>query len=424
MTRKAIAGARIVTMDPAGTTYSDGAIVWEGDTLVYAGERQGAPLDGAEVEDGSDLLVLPGFVNAHSHAAQILLRGGPSHSRGLYDWLLNVVIPGLQAYSLDDLRLAVLLYTVEATRAGISTVAVNEEPVGDDADARARAALDVFAASGLRTFYAYMFRDRRPPQVGEERGVASAETLPVGTDAAQVLAHIEALAADYRERSGGHVDVWPSPATTAAASDAALRQVAAYAHRRGGKWALHLAETDLEHRVRDISPVAHLDRLGLLDSHLVAAHCLHVDSEDQRLLAARRAGVVTNPVSNSYLGSGIAPFPDMVEKGVRVALGTDDGNCNDSVNPSSDLKVLALLHRAVQRDARGGAPRDAGAGGDDRRGARPRDRRPCRFDRAGKARRPPSARARAAPHGSPARSVCRTCLPGKRERDPRPRDQW
>jgi cytosine/adenosine deaminase-related metal-dependent hydrolase len=96
--------------------------------------------------------------------------------------------------------------------------------------------------------------------------------------------------------------------------------------------------------------VLYLDELGLLSDRLLAAHCVHVDSDDIRALADARCGVATNPVSNCFLGSGIAPAIEMARSGVRLGLGTDDANCNDSVNPLSDMKTLALIQRGTRQD--------------------------------------------------------------------------
>jgi len=356
MTRHALAGGTVLTMDGSGRVFDDGAVMWEADEITFVGPRARAPLAGASIQGCTGQIVLPGFVNAHTHAAQILLRGGPSHSRGLYDWLLKVVIPGLTAYSDEDLGLAIRLYCAEAIRAGVTTIVTNEEPVSADPEREVRTALGEFGRAGLRARYGYMFRDQRPAAVASERGVSTAESLPASSSLAAVFERVGRLSAEYGRASRGLLDVWPSPATTAVVSDAGLRLSAERAAAAGGRWALHLAEIPLEGRLRAASPVQHLAGLGLLGPGLLAAHCVHVDAADIGLLAASRTAVVTNPVSNCYLGSGIAPVIDMAAAGVCVGLGTDDGNCNDSVNPLSDVKTLALLERGLRQDAAGLSP--------------------------------------------------------------------
>ncbi|GAA1697605.1 5-methylthioadenosine/S-adenosylhomocysteine deaminase [Mycolicibacterium murale] len=350
MSKTAWVGARVLTMDPAGTEYAEGAVVTDGDRIVAVGAADRVDTRGAELVDCSGSILLPGFVNAHTHASQILLRGGPNHSRGLYDWLLNVVVPGLAAYTDDDLRTAISLYCLESIRAGVTTVVANEEPVGDNPREQLQIIADTFRDSGMRARVAVLFRDQRPEAVGSERGVSEGFDLPAGDELDETFALIAELGAHYRGVTAGMVDVWPSPATTAVASTKALRRSARHAVEHGGRWALHLAEIPLEQSSRGYSPVRYLDELGLLDHRLVAAHCVHVDGDDIAALAASRAAIVTNPVSNCFLASGIAPVPAMLAAGAVVTLGTDDANVNDAVNPISDIKTLALLHRAVTAD--------------------------------------------------------------------------
>jgi cytosine/adenosine deaminase-related metal-dependent hydrolase len=350
MTRTAFVEGVVLTMDDAGTVIPDGTVLVEDRRIVAVG---GAEVDvtGAEVVDCRSTLVLPGFVNAHTHVSQTLLRGGPGHSRALYDWLTNVVIPGLAAYTETDLRLAVQLYCAEATRAGITTVIANEEPVAETPERAARTVLDTFVQCGMRTRYCWMFRDQMPEAVADEPGVHSAGGIPASAgELDATFESIQRLGAEYRSMSHGLVDVWPSPATTAVVSVTGLRRSAELAEHAAGMWTLHLAEIPLEQQLRGSSPVRHLDELGLLSDRLLAAHCVHVDGKDIHALARARCGVVTNPVSNCFLGSGVAPAIEMAMSGVRLGLGTDDANCNDSVNPLSDMKTLALIQRGTRQD--------------------------------------------------------------------------
>jgi cytosine/adenosine deaminase-related metal-dependent hydrolase len=100
-----------------------------------------------------------------------------------------------------------------------------------------------------------------------------------------------------------------------------------------------------------MSTPEYLHNIGALDDRLLAAHCIHIDRRDVRLLAQHEVKVSTQAVSNSYLASGVAPVPDMLACKMTVGLGTDDANCNDSVNLLSDMKVFALVHRATRQDA-------------------------------------------------------------------------
>jgi 5-methylthioadenosine/S-adenosylhomocysteine deaminase len=116
----------------------------------------------------------------------------------------------------------------------------------------------------------------------------------------------------------------------------------------------HLAETQEEDReIRrryGRSPVLHLANLGLVDSRLVAAHCVWIDAEEIDLLAGARTGVVHNPRSNLKLASGVAPVPDMLRAGVLVGLGTDGAASNNALDLLAEIQMAALLHKGVRLD--------------------------------------------------------------------------
>lgn len=347
----AITGGLVLALDERGSVFPGGTVVVEDSHIVAVGHPGTvATPPGAEVIDATGCSVLPGFINAHTHVSQVLLRGGISHSRVLYDWLTNIVLPGLKVYTDDDLRIAVRLYCAEAVRAGVTTIVANEEPDARDPEGMAAIALDVFAEVGLRVVYAWMYRDQAPDVVWQGVPAERERDLPTVTSLGPTFHAIERLHRRYRTRTDGRVQVWPSPATTAVMSAAGLRESTSLAGRLGTGWALHLAETTTEAELRGISPVRYLESIHCLDSRLLAGHCVHVDAGDIRLLARAGASVSTQPVSNCYLGSGIAPVPAMLAAGLTVALGTDDANCNDAVNPLADMKTLALLHRGVARD--------------------------------------------------------------------------
>ena len=352
----AIRGGTVLTIDAERRVIAAGGVLIEDDCIAWVGPAHEMPLPaGADVIEAHGAVVMPGLVNAHTHVAQTLLRGGVSHSRTLYDWLLNVVCPGLAAYSLDDHQSAIRLYAAEALRSGITTIVTNEEPSYQDSERATRAALEAFAETGLRVIYARMFRDQLSGGAAtlfhEERSKAPhLADAPTTVPLDRTLNELERLARTYRQAAGGRLAVWPSPATTAATSAEALRRTARLAQDLGSRWTIHLAETTLEREIRPISPVRYLQGLGLLDARLLAAHCVDIDDDDIALLARHDVRVVTLPVSNCYLGSGIAPVPRLKAAGVTVAIGTDDANCNDGVNLFRDLRFLALLHRGVTRD--------------------------------------------------------------------------
>jgi cytosine/adenosine deaminase-related metal-dependent hydrolase len=357
MTTRAITNGIVVTMNPERMVHRSGTVVIEDDQIAAVGPTDETDIPpGVEVLDARGCAVLPGFVNAHTHVPQILLRGGASHDRGLLDWLFNVLYPGLAEYSASDLRVGTLLYCAEAIRAGITTVVDNEDAGPTNFEMAAQASIDAFQTAGLRTVYARMFFDLQRDEMtslvetlmAKEPDVKHVQNT-ASTD--YVIGALENLMRKYHGSAGGRIQVWPAPAIPLVLSERGIHAARKLAADFGTLWTMHVSEDAVERRVHWMSTPEYLHDIGALDDRLLAAHCVHIDDRDVRLLADHGVRVSTQAVSNSYLAAGIAPVPEMLARGMRVGMGTDDGNCNDSVNLISDMKVLALIHRATHQDA-------------------------------------------------------------------------
>jgi 5-methylthioadenosine/S-adenosylhomocysteine deaminase len=133
-----------------------------------------------------------------------------------------------------------------------------------------------------------------------------------------------------------------------------LGKVLDMAERHGVLMQIHLAETRWE--VEEIrknhgkKPVMHLDSVGMLGKGLIAFHCIWVSEEELSLLAEKKVGVSHCVNSNLKLASGIAPVARMLEKGIRVSLGTDGAASNNSIDIMSEMSTAAKLHKAISED--------------------------------------------------------------------------
>jgi atrazine chlorohydrolase/5-methylthioadenosine/S-adenosylhomocysteine deaminase/melamine deaminase len=344
-------------MDPERRILEPGTVVIEDEHIAAVGlpELVEVPT-GATVIDAAGKAVLPGFVNAHSHVPQILLRGGASHDRGLLDWLFNVLYPGLAVYTPEDIHAATLLYCAEALRAGITTVVDNEDASPADFARVGKASVDAFTQAGIRAVYARMFFDKTRPEMDELLGAVMAKEpavrhVSVNASLDNILDGLEDLIRRHHGSAGGRIQVWPGPSIPFLLSEKGIHASQRLAEEHNTMWTMHVSEDAIERQVHWMSTPEYLHNTGCLDQRLLAAHCVHVDERDIRFFLQHDVKVSTQPVSNAYLASGVAPVPAMLTAGVTVGMGTDDANCNDSVNLISDMKVLALMHRAVHGDA-------------------------------------------------------------------------
>ena len=115
-------------------------------------------------------------------------------------------------------------------------------------------------------------------------------------------------------------------------------------------WTLHLVQGPAGAETSGPSSTEYLHSRGHLDHRLLAGHCVGLSRRDIELLKAADVKGCTQVVSNCFLAMGMAPVPELLQAGVTLAVGTDDVNCNGSVNLLSDMKTLVLVHRALADD--------------------------------------------------------------------------
>ena len=326
-----VAGGTVLTMDARDRVVPDGAIAVKDGAILAVGTRAKVEsrFEARRSIDAAGCLVLPGFVNAHTHAPMTLLRG-VRDDVDLMTWLEKYMFP-LEARlaSPDFVRWGALLACWEMIASGTTTFADGyffEEEVARAAD-----------EAGLRAV------------VGQ--GIFDVPT-PDSKTSADGLARGEKLLSRWQ----GH------PRVTAALAPHAcytvfpetFRKALGLAARFDAPVLLHLAESDGEAAMvgarYGATPVRHLAGHGLLAASLTAAHCVRVDDEEIRLLAASGAGVVHCPESNTKLASGVAPVEKFLAAGIRLGLGTDGAASNNDLDMIGEMGSAARLHKVATLD--------------------------------------------------------------------------
>ena len=164
--------------------------------------------------------------------------------------------------------------------------------------------------------------------------------------------HTEKLLIKYR--SSQLVTVAVAPHSIYAVSGETLLRAKKLAKKYDAPYHIHLAETKKEFddckKKHKLTPVAYLEKLGLLDAKTILAHCVWLTEGDIRILAKRKAKVVHCPLSNLKLGSGISPVSKLIEKGVCVSLGTDGAASSNRLDIWEAGKFAALLQKGITND--------------------------------------------------------------------------
>jgi 5-methylthioadenosine/S-adenosylhomocysteine deaminase len=156
-------------------------------------------------------------------------------------------------------------------------------------------------------------------------------------------------------RGDRRVFVQPAPHSIHGASPEMILGGARLAEEFDVPFHIHVAEGLYEREQslerNGLSPVAFLDSLGVLSSRAIMVHCVWVDEHDLSIMAERAVRVVHNPSANAFLGDGVAPVRQMLEHGIPVALGTDGGCTNSRQSIFEEMRMAALVAKAVAADA-------------------------------------------------------------------------
>jgi len=279
--------------------------------------------------DGSGRLLIPGLVNAHTHAYMTVFRN-TADDLAFSDWLFGRILPREDRLTGEDFYWGTLLGCLEMLSYGVT--AFLEMHIGIHDGARA------VEESGIRAVLS--------------RGLSGGAADPEGG----TRRIREAL--EEADRWAGHdrIGFMLAPHAPYTCDEGYLREIAALAKSRDMGIHIHLAESDAEiQQIREAygcTPIELADRCGLLGPHTVAAHCVKLTDGDIALLAARGVSVATNPVSNLKLANGVAPVPKLLAAGVNVALGTDGSGSNNALNPFRELGLVTLLHKGLSGDPR------------------------------------------------------------------------
>ncbi len=318
-----------------GELREDYAFVVREGTIVAAGDFRDVRDAARDLHARSfpaDRLVVPGFINGHSHAYQILLRGW-ADDRPFEKWrsdALYRVVPRLEP---DDVYWTFVAAFGEMLAAGI-TAAAEFFYLNGAGNAHAEAAIHAARDTGIRLVLARTWMDAEyaPKEFRETVDVAAERTRE--------------LMDRYPE-----ADVCVAPHSLHAASHDMIRAAAEFARERDCMLHVHVAEApyegDATQAATGLSPVRLLDKLGALNERTVAIHAIYISPDDRERIARSGARVIHNPMTNQYLGDGICDVAALQSLGVQMGLGTDA-----DVRPSliDEMRAATLLQKILHLD--------------------------------------------------------------------------
>ena len=330
----------------------DGAVAVEGTRVAGVGARpeMAGRFPSAEVEEFGEAVILPGFVNCHTHLELTAMRGLLEPEEGdFFAWLRKLTVSRNERMGGEDLYASAAWGAVEAARAGVTCV-------GDASD------------SGATTMRALRDAGLRGVVFQEAFGVDERESARQFDRAREKIERL-------RGAETALVTLGLSPHSPYTVAPPLLEMLARYALDERLPLMMHAAESEAEQSLMlDASgpfaesyarrglvfnsprttTVRHLARSGILDARPLLAHCVRVDGGDIGLLAEHGAGVAHCPKSNAKLGHGRAPLAAMLDAGVRVGLGSDSVASNNTCDMLEEARFAVLASRAAGEAAEGG----------------------------------------------------------------------
>ena len=321
----------IITMDSERRILANASVAISGAEIVGIGDSN--ELDGKytakEVIDCTGKVIMPGLVNLHTHAPMTLFRGY-ANDLPLEKWLQRYMFPLEKRFVNEEFcYYGALLACIEMIESGTTCFA--DMYYYEDEIARA------VKEAGMRGVLAEsVLKSETPDSVDFEEGLSQAE--------------------EYIKRWRDDSLIIPAvgPHAPYTCNDEILIRCKELADGNKVPLLIHVAETIKE--VKDsmnttgYRPVEYLGALGILDRNVVAAHCVWLTSKEMEMLRENGMKVAHNPTSNLKLGSGVAPIPELMDRGVVVGIGTDGCASNNDLDMVEEMRLASLLHKGTHAD--------------------------------------------------------------------------
>ena len=321
----------LLTMDANLTIYEPGAIAIQGDQILAVGLEADIcqQYTSGYFIDCQGKVLMPGLINAHTHAAMTLLRGLADDLR-LDVWLMGYMMPvERQFVSPDFVRLGTRLACAEMIRSGVTCFADMYYFEDDVAQATAEAGLRAVCAQTVLKFPGPDARDYE-------------EAL----DKTRI----------YIKKWLGHELIIPAvgPHSPYTCTQEILQSAASIAREYDVPLLIHLSETHQEvensRKEHGMPVIPYVKKQHLFEAKVLAAHCVHVDAGEIKTLLHHKVGVAHNPSSNLKLASGFAPISNMLEVGLKVGIGTDGPASNNDLDMFEEIRLAAFISKSTSGD--------------------------------------------------------------------------
>ncbi len=329
MSKLLITHAAILCPHEPTRVLRDASIALENKKIVALGATP-PNFNADETIDARHHIALPGFFNAHTHAAMTLLRGS-AEDLPLDRWFNEGIWRTESALTEEDVYWGAALAACEMIRGG--TVAFADHYFWMPQVAR------VVQESGMKATLAWcVFGSDFAPEMGPT-------TLELTSD----------FVAEFQDSAGGRIKTMLGPHSPYISTERALQRAAEVARQLGVGCHIHVSESPAQvansYKKFGKSPVAYLNDLGVWDNPSIAAHAIYLDDADMEILRAKQARVAACPKTHLKLAMKTTRLVELMRAGVPVALGTDGAASNNDLNMLEVARLAALLQKHDTGDA-------------------------------------------------------------------------
>ncbi|MEA4920745.1 MAG: amidohydrolase [Clostridiaceae bacterium] len=319
----------VVTLDENDTVLEDAFVGIRDGKVVFLSQCQ-PKMAVKEQIDGKGKVLMPGLINAHTHLPMSLMRGYADDCP-LKAWLFDHIFPVEAKLDSRCAKAGMLLGIAECLRFGITSVSDMYLFLPEASEAARETGIKANLSIGAVCQESDGYEFENDKAYHQMRAAIEKNAETSGLVRTDVGIHAEYTSCEK---------LW--------------RGCSEFASRYGLNIHLHLSETESEHleciERYGMTPAALMEKYGVFNHRTSAAHCVYISEEDMDILREKQVTAIHNPVSNLKLGSGFAPVKRMLEKGVRVALGTDGACSNNSLDLFEEIKLSALLQKGLSRD--------------------------------------------------------------------------
>ncbi|MEO0150947.1 MAG: amidohydrolase [candidate division WOR-3 bacterium] len=327
----------ILTMNKDDEVIEDGFVLIENDKILKFGKLENLKEDVDYIIDDRPNILLPGFINTHTHIAMVGFRGF-ADDKDLMDWLNNYIWPAEnRAVDREFIKLASELAICEMIRTGTTTY--NDMYFFQEITA------EVSKEIGIRAFLGEGLIDFPTPSFKKpEDGIKIVESFIKNYLNDEFIYPTLCLHAPY------------------SCSKELILKGFEIAKKYNIPIHMHVAETKAEVEIiknkYNLTPVRFLNSIGVLEHKFISAHSVYLDDEEIEIFKEKNVGVAHNPQSNMKLSSGVAPIVKMLNKGINVGIATDGTASNNNLDIIDEMRSCALIHKVYLMDPKVASAKD------------------------------------------------------------------